>query len=372
MVRTPLPLRKNRPGFTLIELLVVIAIIAILIGLLVPAVQKVRAAAARAQCSNNLKQIGLGLHNYHDVYKQFPVGEFNDDNHNWGWASAILPYIEQGPLYTQLNAGYLVNFFIFIPGNGPNVSIGTVNGQTNGLGWDVDNANTTNPAAGTGPGGGIVNTSAANGGAETVIPIFMCPSDVWPNASPQGYGKLNYLACMGSDVTPVCNGGVAEAPTWASWSCPSYLTENGILMQSNNNNATITVKLTAIPDGSSNTALVGEVTANALPGTTNNLYTTNGPTNSGCFPIWAGGNPNCSGQGYQHNYFRIMDANYPLNMVPITGDFHVNRTFSSQHTTGANFVFADGAVHFITNDIAPLVYQGLGTRNGGEAVELPS
>jgi prepilin-type N-terminal cleavage/methylation domain-containing protein len=94
-------LKARAAGFTLIELLVVIAIIAILIGLLVPAVQKVRDAAARAQCSNNLKQWGLAMHNYHDTNKKFPLGETNSPARQT-WVMQLWPYVEEGVLWNRM------------------------------------------------------------------------------------------------------------------------------------------------------------------------------------------------------------------------------------------------------------------------------
>lgn len=108
-----LALSPRRRGFTLIELLVVIAIIAILIALLLPAVQQAREAARRSQCKNNLKQIGLAMHNYHDIYNQFPPGYIDvrggatvtDNDGHWAWSALILPQIDQAPLFNQLQVG---------------------------------------------------------------------------------------------------------------------------------------------------------------------------------------------------------------------------------------------------------------------------
>src|SRR4051794_27121485 len=152
---------RTRRGFTLIELLVVIAIIGVLIGLLLPAVQKVREAANRLKCQNNLKQMGLGLHNYAAALEAFPPAyRASSTLPGWGWSSILLPYLEQDNLYRNLN----VSTAVF--------------------------------------GGGATTVTPANvpgGWSQTKLSIFRCPADTGPDLNPDrwSHSTSNYRAVAG-------------------------------------------------------------------------------------------------------------------------------------------------------------------------------
>jgi prepilin-type N-terminal cleavage/methylation domain-containing protein/prepilin-type processing-associated H-X9-DG protein len=192
--------RDKRPSaFTLIELLVVIAIIAILLGLLLPAVQKVREAAARLKCSNNLKQIGLGLHNHESALGHFPPAyKAVGTNPGWSWSSLLLPYVEQEPLYQALN----VRGSIFGGGANP-----------------------------------VTPTQVPLG--QTRLAIFRCSSDPSPDNNPErlGFGMSNYRAVAGPITYP------AFSPD---------LDMGGVMFQNSR------ISISGIPDGTSNTLAVGE------------------------------------------------------------------------------------------------------------------
>ena len=361
---TPTALRA-RSGFTLIELLVVIAIIAVLVAILLPAVQQAREAARRSQCKSNLKNLGLAMQNFHEVYGMLPVGEFNDDNRNWGWGAAILPYIDQAGIYNQLTND-TTNFMIFIPGNGTNSHMLLNPPYIGAASTSADSNNTAGGVNSTGnPSGSTSGTGAIRGAA---LAVFQCPSDPWPRTnSSNNIGKTNYLANMGSDTSV---GG-----TWASWSVPNGGTMTGPLVQSNDNTRTWAVNMAGITDGTSNTALLGEAAANYLD--PNAEYAL---SQTGRMPVWAGGNPNYSGQAMQHNYFRLMDKNYTPNLriPPATAPapyssvgytaaaFNISRCFTSPHNDGVNFAFCDGSVQYLNNNIDGAVYQAMGTRASGE------
>jgi prepilin-type N-terminal cleavage/methylation domain-containing protein len=303
-------LRHRRLGFTLIELLVVIAIIAILIALLVPAVQKVRAAAARTQCTNNLKQLALGVHSYHDTFKRIPPNG-TTINYSWGadstvpgaqtwtWIARILPFIEQGPLATNYNI----------------------------------------------PDGTLGNAQA---GLSTIIPVLLCPAvnekslvaTDWANISGVAMSITNYKGVCGSNW----DWGSFTVADAVSGSTNGLDQGNGVFYRSDGARV---LTLLGITDGTSNTFMIGE---------SNHLT-----------------DQHCGGWAYP-NYVTATCAiplNYQ-DIGNNYSDWGNRYSFHSFHDQGANFAVADGTVRFIQNSINITIYRALATINGQEAVTMPN
>jgi prepilin-type N-terminal cleavage/methylation domain-containing protein/prepilin-type processing-associated H-X9-DG protein len=307
--------KANRSAaFTLIELLVVIAIIAILIGLLVPAVQKVREAAARTQCVNNLKQLGLAMHDYHDVYKGLPYCPYNPAlggslamrNRPWsaahGWCVEILPYIEQQNVYRRYNLN---------------------------AAW----------------------SSAANAAIITAqIPNFTCPSAPDPTSRgiPKNRGALDYIALF--QVYP-------QAMQYVGFKVAADPTGIGALGRNTRR------RLVSIRDGTSNTFLLVEDAGRNQHWIMGQLAPTvpNGPESG----AWANYSLNACFD-YIHGW------NTATNSLggPCVVNCHNGGDIYSFHTGGANVLFADGSVHFLTASTPMPVVVQLATRQGGEV--LPS
>ena len=316
----PKPSTILRRAFTLIELLVVIAIIAILISLLVPAVQKVREAAARLSCVNNLKQIGLALHSYHGSNKVFPpgftavAGPGGDVSPGWGWSFYILPYIEQDPLFrSQTNLNQPVTFSPLLR---QKISIYSCPSDTQ-----------TEPFQVYGPGG------------VPLAGVLAAPS--------------SYAAFVGGDETEVATG-------------DSIGRFHGCFYRNSK------TRITDLTDGTSNTLLVAEracgVTqgtwAGALPGARMRLGQAN--------PAYAI-NPNMD---YDPDLFGLMHSNW-INAQNNQSDDGGTDDPSSFHTGGANHLFGDGSVRFLRNISgvkgSPLTadrvaFWAMGTRADGDSI----
>jgi prepilin-type N-terminal cleavage/methylation domain-containing protein/prepilin-type processing-associated H-X9-DG protein len=311
---------RRRTGFTLIELLVVIAIIAVLMGLLLPAVQKVREAASRLKCQNNLKQIGLALHNYHDGYKQLPTGW--DYATSWGTLAHLLPYIEQDNVFRMIDFTKPIS----------------------------DPANS----------------------AVLPIPIstFRCPSD-FDNPMPSLGAATNYMGNNGNNPVFVIARGLNadDAPDGVFYSQSQNITITGITDGTSN---TAFYSERVLGDGNVGLAspledvFNGPNAAPGKPSSADEAYTwcqsvdiTN-PANQ--FPLFMGA-PWAHGQ---HCYQHVSPPNSrSCGWLP---SLRATMAATSRHGGGVNVVFGDGSTRFVSNTINLLTWRALGSRSGGEVI----
>ncbi|MEX1230073.1 MAG: DUF1559 domain-containing protein [Planctomycetaceae bacterium] len=310
---------RPKRGFTLIELLVVIAIIAVLIALLLPAVQQAREAARRSQCQNNLKQIALAIHNYHDTYTKFPFGgqmygAYRASGH---WRTFILPNIDQAPMYN--------NF-----------------GPFTGLDAGVNYA-----------------TIAAQPAHKIPVPVFICPSEVsdrfggvatsWPSETmcPGDSAVASYVGCTGANTPGVCTDQFCTTSACCEF-IGHHFRSNGVSSRYSGvfsqNAPPTTVSMRQIIDGTSLTIMLGETSHRR----------------NGIGSWW-----DCQLGGWPHS-----STATGINWPGRTHGWSNDMGFASYHEGGAQFAMADGSVRFISENIDMLTFFKLGTKAGDEVVSL--
>jgi prepilin-type N-terminal cleavage/methylation domain-containing protein/prepilin-type processing-associated H-X9-DG protein len=313
----------RRRGFTLIELLVVIAIIAILIGLLLPAVQKVREAAARSKCQNNLKQIGVALHAYESAYQTFPTGNTNGTV-TANWKVRLFPFLEQGNVYTQINLA--------------NVNTSTVLNKLTIPVWACPSSNLpTNPTDAVYNNG--TNVSTLIGHQAT------CYQGIMGAANPDPAGRTTGVIYQQTRY----GGG-----WWAN---------TGMLIPNQ------TVRITDASDGTSNTIVVAEQSGRV--GTTdlrNRYYSPwGGCTLGGQVSSWSG-----DLDGWQMGLTCVVYQNNRQTTAAGANQVYLpNTILNSFHTGGINVAMGDGSVRFVTDSVTLATFQAACSRNDGVVNNLP-
>ncbi len=321
---------RRRFGFTLIELLVVIAIIAILIALLLPAVQQAREAARRTQCRNNMKQLGLAFHNYHDVFNRFPPGyvakipnnKTSSERSMFAWGALILPYVEQGNLYQVLD-----------PGGSPlDQRLGTA-----------------------------AAPSPERTAVQTVLPAFRCPTDPGP--------ALNTFDDQHSETAMVSGDGYYNRHIWDGTDKIATATSNYVMCTGAGNSTTPAVfptqygppwgvgfqnsgiRIRDMTDGTTNTFILGERAwkfGEIVPGAATIYAISADVTNLDQGSSW---NVKAAGTN-------VLGLTYEGINFSASNPKHQSRAFSSPHTGGAFFAMGDGSVQFISENI-DFEFQGI-------------